>query len=158
MRSVDYLRIVRLEFEQPPSMRTRSLGPYTATWLTAEAQETATFMEAEHLRARPHPQVRPVVRLALSDTSGRPERQPTHPANQNRSRPTQPTKTAADPPSQPKPRPTHPADQNRSRPTRLTRTAADPPGRGHVNSDWLHWDGLIRPQPNPHAFRETRRR
>ena len=67
-------------------------------------------------------------------------------------------RTAADPPSQPKPQPTHPADQNRSRPTRLTRTAADPPGRGHVNSDWLHWDGLIRPQPKPHAFRETRRR
>jgi hypothetical protein len=49
------MRVFRLEFEQPPSMRTRWLGPYTAKWLTAEADDIATFLEAEHLRTRPHP-------------------------------------------------------------------------------------------------------
>lgn len=51
----------RLEFEQPPAMRTRWLGPYTAKWLTAEAEEIATFMEAEHLRTRPHPLSTPLL-------------------------------------------------------------------------------------------------
>lgn len=53
------MRVFRLEFEQPASMRTRWLGPYTAKWLTAQAEEIATFLEAEHLRTRPHPSSTP---------------------------------------------------------------------------------------------------
>lgn len=45
------MRVFRLEFGQPPSMRTRWLGPYTAKWLTAEAEEIATCLGG---RAPPH--------------------------------------------------------------------------------------------------------
>lgn len=55
------MRVFRLEFGQPPSMRTRWLGPYTAKWLTAEAEEIATCLEAEHLRTKPHPLSTPLL-------------------------------------------------------------------------------------------------
>jgi len=57
----DSMRVFRLEFMQPPSMRTRWLGPYTAKWLTAEAEELATYLEAEHIRTRPHPVNTPLL-------------------------------------------------------------------------------------------------
>lgn len=31
------------------------MGPYTAQWLTAQAEELVRYMEAEHLVTRPHP-------------------------------------------------------------------------------------------------------
>lgn len=55
------MRVFRLEFRQPPSMRTRWLGPYTAKWLTAAAEELATYLEAEHIRTRPHPLSTPLL-------------------------------------------------------------------------------------------------
>jgi hypothetical protein len=61
------MRVFRLEFQQPPSMRTRWLGPYTAKWLTAEAEEIATFLEAEHLRTRPHPSSTPQLVASTFD-------------------------------------------------------------------------------------------
>jgi hypothetical protein len=48
------MRVFRLEFLQPPSMRTRWLGPYSAKWLTAEGEDLATYLKAEHIRTRPH--------------------------------------------------------------------------------------------------------
>lgn len=55
------MRVFRLEFLQPPSMRTRWLGPYSAKWLTAEGEELATYLEAEHIRTRPHPVNSPLL-------------------------------------------------------------------------------------------------
>ncbi|QNK79474.1 hypothetical protein [Nakamurella sp. PAMC28650] len=58
------MRVFRLEFLQPPSMRTRWLGPYSAKWLTAEGEELATYLEAEHIRTRPHPVNTPLLKAS----------------------------------------------------------------------------------------------
>lgn len=49
------MRVYRLEFEQPPSVAAGWLGPHTAQWITAEAEELATFLEAEHRVTRHEP-------------------------------------------------------------------------------------------------------
>lgn len=45
----------RQEFPQVPGWPIPWLGPYTSHWLTAEAEELVRYMEAEHVRTRPHP-------------------------------------------------------------------------------------------------------